>query len=792
MKYLFLVIFVGFGPVILFAQENNIRTISQVRSLSSPQLSDRSVYVSDADRQGVFRYDPSDKNTADDSVMTLVTTDGSRFKRVFDQDKLNVRWFGATGSGSIDDWYAVQKGINYILNTPAASRTLYFPPGAYRLSRPLIIARFTGTAYRQASINLQGPANAKDVSVGGATLITIFNNSFALGIQSGKGVLIKDLAIRGQFAFPNRLSAIQVDTLSFNEWKDGVTRDNRVSPYAGIVIDPFSDSTAYSANSDMYPGLHAWCPKGIGRGGSTAVQIIGCSVSNFIVGVMITPSNQQNGELIDLIDCDLSYNKVGYAMGQAQSKECHVEKIKCWGATHTLFDNISYGFRHGDGAAVPMVDGVNIAGNLKQLCRIYAPSFSGVFRNVYSEGLFRIGYAGGGASLSFEDCQFDFATKSPGEPYPDAFIVGSGVSFHNCMLRCYTGVKGMRLILSGSDNYYEGGVTNEPPIAINVDDNGVYPHPRFKNIQMYYSGGILGNDNPALVSIASPFQGSNGRFIDPVYYGNTYRFHDPFSGIDLTYKLTYNDTYERIARLSGNPTIHVNKTDWTAWLKLSLPADTTMLRPGDFLLTWRQNYQDQFAPISAPTNPVGIIQRLDHDTIRLINLAYGIQEGMQLELWADYYVNETAPFTGNLAVGSNTVEQVQGTFPSVNDRPDMPMMPSGSYVTAVDVKAKKIRFSNTNKSSHSFTSYTFMNGYPDVEMYSAYDLPTLLGYGKTLIGGSTFYQYNAGEISTQGHDYPLNGNRIAGYRNINTHFRGDTTLHKFRYVPLFNTDKTGK
>ena len=758
--------------------------IAELRASRPMSLAARICYLTDRGIEGLFRFDPQDKQTADDSAMTIVTVNGERFKRQVDGDKLDVRWFGAMGNGGNDDWYALQKGINYIVNNQMSARTLYFPPGTYRIGRPLIIARLTGTVYRQASINLLGPANAKDVAVGGASIVTAFNNTFAIGIQIGKGVEIRNLGIRGQFTFPNTLTPVQVDTLAFNQWTDGKARENRMSPYSGIVIDPFSDSTVYPRNEDMYPGLHAWCPRGFGRGGSTAVQVIGCSITNFVVGMMITPSNQQNGELVDVIDCDISGNKVGYAMGQAQSKECHVDRLKCWSPTHTLFDNVTYGFRHGDGAAVPMVDGVNIAGHVKQLCNIYAPSFGGTFRNVYTEGLFRVGYIGGYATLSFEDCQLNFETESPGKPYPDFFILGSGVTFHNCMLRSYTSHTGFRLLVAGTNDHFEGGVMNEPPVAVNLDNNGIYSNPTFDHVQMYFEGGILGGGgNPGWVSAASPIQGSDGRAPDPVYVGNSYLYSDPFYGSELLYKLTYRDNYERIVRLTDQPTIHVDKTSWTAWFKLPAASDTSLLLPGDFMLTRNLHYQDEFSNTLGVTYPVGIIRQIRGDTVLLDNLAVGISEGMKLDMWMDYYVYAAAPFTGDLAAGSNTIVRAQGMLPFATQRPDMPMLPSGTYVKSVDVKAGTIRLSTKN-THQSFTDFTFMNGYPTIEMYSTYDLPELAVSQKTLIGGATFYRYDATNISTHEHNYPVNGTYAAKYKILNTIIRGDTSVRKIRYVPI--------
>ncbi|HTR30425.1 MAG TPA: glycosyl hydrolase family 28-related protein [Puia sp.] len=740
-------------------------------------------FITDPGREGMFRADPADRTTPDDSAMTLVTASGIRIKRVVEGRSLNVTWFGARGYGSTDDWQAIQKGIAYILANDHAPRTLYFPAGLYRISRPLLIARLTGNSFRQASINLEGPANAKDLSTGGATILPAFNNSFAIGIQLGKGVLIKDLFIRGMFHFPDRLNQIQVDTLAFNEWSDGSTRDNPVSPYAGIAIDPFSDPAAFASEQDMYPGLREYYVPGLGRSGSTAVQITGCSITDFIVGVMLTPSNQQNGELIDVIDCDISNNRVAYAMGQAQSKECHVERLKVWGATHTIFDNVNFGLRHGDGAAAPMVDGVNIAGYVKQLCYIAAPSFSGSFRNIYGEGLFRLGYIGGAASLSFEDCQLDFATQAPGIPYPDFYVIGSGASFHGCILRTYMDGKGYRLVLAGNSDTYEGGTMNEPPVVANLNDCGLCPTPLFRNVIMYYAGGILGSSNYGVTMPGRVPGPSNIIGVDPVYYGNTYLFLDPY-GVDLAYRYTYNTGFERTIALGSPCIIHTDKKTWTGYFKLRNAADTGLLRKDDIILTAYLPYQDQFRQILSTTYPVGFVQRIGHDTVWLRNLAYGIREGMQLPVWSDYYVMAKAPFTGDVAAGSNAITHVQGRFPFVGDRPDMPMLATGAYVTAVDTGAKTIFLSTPNTSGRSFADYTFINGYPAVEMHSCYDLPTLVKYHKTLIGGSTFYLHELVNPKVHEPNYLLGGNIIAQYRNVNTLIGGDSTWHRLRFEPI--------
>src|ERR1700733_3831361 len=212
-------------------------------------------YITDAGRQGFFVADRGENTTPDDSSMTLVTAGGVRYRRLVDGGSLNVKWFGASGDGGTDDWYAIQKGIRYILGNDHAVRTLFFPPGSYRITKPLVIANLRGGTWLHATVNLVGPTSAKNSAAGSANIIPTFNNTFAIGVQLGKGVLIKGLGITGQFTFPNSLNSIQVDTLPFAGWTDKAARQNPLSPYSGIVIDPFSDSAVYPRNSDMYPGL---------------------------------------------------------------------------------------------------------------------------------------------------------------------------------------------------------------------------------------------------------------------------------------------------------------------------------------------------------------------------------------------------------------------------------------------------------------------------------------------------------------------------------------------------------
>lgn len=57
-------------------------------------------YIVDHGMKGFFYHDPQDSSSADNLGTVLVSADGSRFKRIIADGRLNVRWFGAIGHGS--------------------------------------------------------------------------------------------------------------------------------------------------------------------------------------------------------------------------------------------------------------------------------------------------------------------------------------------------------------------------------------------------------------------------------------------------------------------------------------------------------------------------------------------------------------------------------------------------------------------------------------------------------------------------------------------------------------------
>lgn len=765
-------------------------TTSTIR-LRKPDFNSEQIYLDDPARNGFFQYDNTDAVSVDDSSMVFVTTGGARYKRVISFNFLSVKWFGAVGDGATDDIYPIQKAANWVMNNPSTPRTILFPAGTYNISGPILLAKLVSAQFAQVTVNLIGPTRTKDASAGYALIHTTFNNTFAVGIQKGKGCLIKDLAFDGIFDFPNTLNPIQIDTLKFSQWTDGSARDSLYSPYSGIVIDPFSDSTGYLSNSGMYPGLHQYCPAGLSRGGTTDVLLDNVQIKNFIIGLMITPSNQQNGEEINMVDCNIGGNKVGWASGQAQTKECHVDRFMCWDPEHTIFDNQTYGFRRGNGGGQVYVNGGNIANGVFQLGNIHTVDFICTFKNIYSEGLFKLGFMGGGSGCNFTDCDFNFTTENPGIPYPDMFIYGGAGHFVDTKLNLLGGVV-PRIILAGTNNTYIGGVISSPPYVESIDGNiNSVSYPSFSGITMN-TGGTLGDVKAP--SYFNHLQSGDPSNLGPIYTGNTYQFSSfNDGGPDVNYIFKYNGSYDRTMTIGTSPIV-TNKSTWTAFFKLQTATDTGILRVNDMILTSSVPLWDQNSTVTALSYPIGFISSIGHDTVYVKNLAIGIKDSTYT-IYAAYWQRPKAALTGDVVAGNAFISKSQssgGAITSayaVGDRLDLPQFKLGTYITKLSNDT--VYLSQTNTTGSSYTDYTWMNGFPEISIYSSVNPQQLIasGFQRSVFGGAKYYRWRSTIplISSNTYVSQKTGNLTEETFLIqNSVFLSDTSKHKFKYYSLLS------
>lgn len=467
-----------------------------------------------------------------------------------------------------DSYPMLQAAVDFCIVNPGYR--IHLNAGDFHISHPLIVAKVYGADYGTVAIDLEGSVNAKNTNQAYTTnIFADFTDGFCIGLQLNKGTQIRNIHFGGRFAFPNTLGAVQVDTLRAEQWTDGICRDNRTSPYAAIVIDPFGDPATFTGSYQMYPGLESYYLPGMSRNGSTAINISGCSIYDFVVGVLVTGGFQYNGELINLSDSRIDNCKVCYAYSQAQSKANTVTDLMVWGGVRTIFDGLNYGFGHNDASTAPFIDVMNIAGNVYQLFDVFASTFPLSAKMVYAESMFKIGTVRGLAGAHFDDFQIDFPHAGGGVPSPDFIYQGTNTLWTACMLRLYNG-QPSRLILDCPDNTFIGGSMNAPPVVWNTSNQLA----TFQNVGMQYTGA------PSLNTNNYDWQGA----------------------IDKT-------------------VIHVNRADFTGWYIAS-----QIVSPGDLLVTGRP-FEPPVQMITGSNYPVGVVNSISGDTVRLQNIGVGIHDG---------------------------------------------------------------------------------------------------------------------------------------------------------------------
>jgi hypothetical protein len=105
-------------------------TISALRSTASPSTT-QPYFVTDPGREGIFYYDRTDLNSADNGGTVLVSGT-KRYKRVYN-GSLDVRWFGAKGDYNGTTGTDNAPAINAAIAAAKKGETVTIPSGQYRV-----------------------------------------------------------------------------------------------------------------------------------------------------------------------------------------------------------------------------------------------------------------------------------------------------------------------------------------------------------------------------------------------------------------------------------------------------------------------------------------------------------------------------------------------------------------------------------------------------------------------------------------------------------------------------------
>lgn len=458
---------------------------------------------------------------------------------------------------------------------------IVFTIGNYPISRPWILAQInsTGSDYNLIGFNVVGETYAFSTQPGyTVNILPQYTDAPAIIMQGNKGTLIENLNILGKYTFPLGLNQVQVDTLTFAQWRDECA-DNRTAAYVGISIDPFSD-TMYMYGYPKYQRLLPYYISGMSRSGSTGIKITGCSASQFVVGILSSGAWQYNGELIDINHCSLNNCKVAYACSQAQAKCNKLEFIEVWGNCHTAVDGVNYGMGHTDASTCPYISKFNIAQACHQFVNIYSKNFSTSIRDVFMESTFKIGIVNGLEGTLMDNVQATFPNWGGGVPSPDFYYAGYNTTWILPTLKIYNNLP-TRIVLDYPTNIFIGGALNAPPVIWNTyanPANGQFA--KFSNVGMgYYKG-------------------------PPVLNSNAYDVRHYLGGYD---------------------TLHINRSNFTGWFISH--GTNKVLHVNDLLVHNSRRFEDQNSTIVGSNYPIGFVCGLPGDTVKLMNMGVGIHEG---------------------------------------------------------------------------------------------------------------------------------------------------------------------
>lgn len=392
--------------------------------------------------EGLFRWSTT---AATDDGGTVFNRGGfgsssAGWRRIFSGD-INVKWFGAKGDNTTDDTTAIQRAVNVAVaeaseNTDGRlSGTVLFPPGKYKLTAAIVIAgtRYASggdTLYQYVSLHLKGISAPFQFGFNGASIYQSTATQAAFLVQAARTVVFENLSLLGRNVWTAPADPLQYwdDEWSGTPWIGNSSRDNRYSPHAGIVVDPFH---ATVASGDQYPGLSAYYVNTTAGGGSSIVRVIGCFFENFVVGLAVsTNGTTQNAENVPIADTSFLSCKVALAIGQDQSRNVTLHGCAIAGARDAI--NLqAYG--EGNGTP-PLVFGGNI-GNVRNVIVTAASGSNAIFSGTYmGESIMCVGHFSGARAV-FHKCEFGFWGTRTGKPaYPRVFAsADSRPIFQSCV-----------------------------------------------------------------------------------------------------------------------------------------------------------------------------------------------------------------------------------------------------------------------------------------------------------------------------------------------------------------------
>lgn len=314
-------------------------------------------------------------------------------------------WFGANTS-AVDNQPAIQKAIDTAIKNYLPS--VYLPRGTYNIAKGLLFIADrdgNGNYAEQVTVDFFGDKKTQATNNSETVLNCTHVDNFAIGGHLLKTCSFRNFALKGL----NVLSYSHLQAWSAaTSYLTADSRDNRYSPFAAIVLEPFHSNVT---EGNQYPGFEDYYTGVTVGSGSTDCRFEGITINGFTVGVLLSPNGvTQNNESHVFDGFWLSNLKVGYATCNSQERNIKISNWKIWESVRTCFTNCLYGLQIGD---APIIEDLSIAGNVFEIFHMLNRGYNSFLRvdNIFAESFYRIGTVHVNSLINNSSLHF-------GEPYP--------------------------------------------------------------------------------------------------------------------------------------------------------------------------------------------------------------------------------------------------------------------------------------------------------------------------------------------------------------------------------------
>jgi hypothetical protein len=624
----------------------------------------RGVVLRQQGREGLFTRTTTSR--AHDGYMVFEDAAARKWVRITEDDVLNVKWFGAIGNGVADDYYAIQRAIDYTIYEDTTIKKVFIPSGNYLIGKTIHMGY--GASY--SSVHLAGdgaPTFRGEQQFNGATITANFSNAPAINIQGARYSVIENLCVVGL----NDIDGFLYDTSSanINNWIDptiDTIGDNARTPYAAITIDGYSGTAPTPAYATVTYPAYTGIVTQYNKLFSSQVKISNVSLSKFIAGVVLQPNSDGNGDFTQIEKAIIDRVAYGVSVGNTNSRNLKISSSYI--DAHTCVTNSTHGNAVG---RITVIENTHFGGyqwfNLQSLP--YLEGFE--VNNCYGESFYWLGtvgsYAGSIPSITFNACDFS-QLAAQGTLQKFAILGGDAAfNFNTCSF------KGNRIYQFENPNgawinfnqcKFSGDVFNgEPGDSVETYHDkffrsflyvmGTYPD-RIKVSQSRFSE--LNETNP----LAFPQTDGNGVNFPATMTYSSYWLDHASTGEEVKYKDLGYDGYLGVS--SAFHTWGFNGRTFTGKVKTTFkhgigPGDLLLFRDGNDVMPCMITEIDAADTISALlmtgyvyNDATGVFASYLVDTV--------LASGNVLHISCRKFLNAWT-ITGDFTAGSTTVSNVK-------------------------------------------------------------------------------------------------------------------------------------